>query len=284
MALFTKKRRRGAFRAGLASLVASAAIVPDASAAPRAKAAGEIKVVALFGTTDMNNGIGHELKVRSIFESKRDWRVTAVRGSKYFTPALISDADLLIICRDNSADPIDIFTDGSGVSDTVVEGTQFWTDTNIDAVIDNVRNRGMGLLALHNTIMSGSLKFEDFLDVKPLKKHMFEPLWAKKLNREHPVTKGVGKFIISRDEQYGVMIKSPTTATLFETTSVHEKRQVVSGWALERGRGRIVGLLPGSTVHAYNAPEYRNIVWRAAHWAMNRKIESYPEADNTLYD
>ncbi len=94
---------------------------------------------------------------------------------------------------------------------------------------------------------------------------------------------GIGKFMIANDEQFAVIIKSKSTATLFETTAIHEKRQVISGWALESNMGRIVGLLPGHTMDAYQAPEYRNIIWRAAHWAMGRDIPRYPNAKNRYY-
>jgi type 1 glutamine amidotransferase len=248
------------------------------------KAPGETRVVAIFGITDWNNGIGHEIHVRDIFKSKKDWRLVFVRANKFFTPELIGDADLLITCRAGGADPIDLFSADAGVADSVVPGAPLWTEKNVKAVIENVRSRGMGLLALHNTIGAGNRPFLDFLDVKEIMPNEFEPLWARKVNKDHPVTQGVGKFFIPHDEQYAVIIKSTSTATLIETTAIHEKRQAVSGWALESGKGRIVGLLPGSTVHAYMVPEYRNILWRAAHWAMRRDIPPYPEAKNTLYD
>jgi len=277
---FNDKNRHGAFAA--ASL-AAAVSGQTADAALRPKASGETKIVAVFGTTGWNNGIGHEIQVRRIFDSKRNWRLVAVRANRFFTPELIADADLLIINRDGGPDPVDLYTERAGVADSVTAGSSLWTGGNVDAVIDNVERRGMGLIALHNTIMAGDRRLLDFLDVKELEKHEFEPLWVRYVNREHPVTDGVGKFMIALDEQYGVVIKSPETATLLETTAIHEKRQVVSGWALERGRGRIVGLLPGSTTHAYEAPEYRNIVWRAAHWAMKQNIDPYPEAENRYY-
>ena len=284
MGLFTKIKRRNLSRAALPALAASAIAVEETNAAVRPKAPGETKIVALFGITDWNNGIGHELQVRSIFESKKNWRIIFVRSNKFFTPDLISDADLLITCRDGGVEPIDLFADGAGIADAPVKGVPFWTDTNVKAIMNNVKNRGMGLLALHNSICAGNREFVDFLDVKEVTKHDYEPLWVRRLNQDHPITQGTGKFLIPHDEQYAVIIKSPTTSTLFETTAVHEKRQAVSGWALQSGKGRIVGLLPGSTVHAYTAPEYRNILWRAAHWAMNRTIEPYPDAENTLYD
>jgi hypothetical protein len=284
MGLFNTIKRRGFLRIGLPSIAGVTAAIPDTNAAVRPKASGETKIVALFGTTATNNGIGHELCIRNIFESKKDWRLIFVRANRFFTPQLISDADLLITCRDSSADPIDLFSPETGVAESVVQGSALWTDDNVGAIIDNVRGRGMGLLALHNTVLCGNNRFTDFLDVRGIGPHMFEPMWYTRINNDHPVMRGIGKFSAMHDEQLAVIIKSASTATLFESTSVHEKRQAVSGWALERGNGRIVGLLPGSTIHAYQAPEYRNIVWRAAHWAMNRTIQPYPAAENRYYD
>lgn len=280
MGLFNKAKRRRALRAGLPLLAASNVVEPHANAALSPKAPGETKVVAIFGITDRHNGIGQEIYIRQIFESKKDWRLVFVRANKYFTPELISDADLLITCRARGADPIDIFTEDSSVSDKPVKGATLWTDTNVKAIIDNVRNRGMGLLAIHNTVLCGNRQFMDFIDVRGIGPHMFEPIWYTRINKAHPVMKGVGKFSVLHDEQLAVIIKSGSTETLFESTAVHEKRQAVSGWALERGKGRIIGLLPGSTIHAYQTPEYQNIIWRAAHWVIRRDIPAYPKAGN----
>jgi len=284
MGLFNKAGRRGVLRAGLPFTAAATAAVPVANAALRPKAPGETKVVAIFGTTDRHNGIGHEVHVRHIFESKKDWRLIFVRANRMFSPQLISDADLLLVCRDGSPDPIDLTAEDGFLSDTMVQGAALWTDENVNAIIDNVKNRGMGLLAIHNTVLCGNWRFTDFIDVRGIGPHTFEPIWHTRINKAHPVMEGIGKFAILHDEQLSVIIKSSSTETLFESTSVHEKRQAISGWALESGKGRIVGLLPGSTIHAYQSPEYRNILWRAAHWAMKRTIQPYPNAENTLYD
>jgi len=284
MGLFNKVRKRGIFRAGLPSLVVATAAVPSANAAIRPKAPGETKVVAVFGSNDSNNGIGYEMNVRKIFESKKDWRLISVRANKLFTPELISDADLLITCQMKGNDPIDYFTTDGGVADTMVEGASLWTDANVKAIINNVRNRGMGFIALHNTILAGNRQFMDFLDVGEVMHHELEPLWVTKINQNHPIMNGVGKFLIDNDEQFAVIIRSKSTDTLFQTTAIHEKRQVISGWALDSGKGRIVGLLPGHTIDAYQAPEYQNIIWRSVHWAMKRDIPKYPNAKNRYYD
>jgi len=284
MDLFNKTRKRRLFRKGLPVIAAATAVAPDVKAAIFPKASGETKVVAVFGTTESHNGIGHEQYIRQIFESKQNWRLIFVRANKMFNPELISDADLLMVCRDEKNDPIDFTRENALLSETIDKGASLWTDENVKAIITNVQKRGMGLLALHNTILCGNSRFMDFIDVRGIEAHEFQPIWHTRINKAHPIMTGIGKFSIMHDEQLAVIIKSKDTETLFETTSVHEKRQAISGWALKRGSGRIVGLLPGSTNHAYQSPEYCNIVWRAAHWAMNRDIQPYPDARNTLYD
>ncbi len=282
MGLFNKVRRREILGAGFASFAAMVS-TPEISAAIKPKAPGETKVVAVFGITDNYNGIGYEVHVRQIFESKKDWRLIFVRSNKLFTPQLISDADLLMICRDNSPDPIDLSGEDGLLSDTIVRGTTLYTDANVKTIIDNVRNRGMGLLAMHNTIMCNNLQFMNFIDVVGEGPRNYEPIWYTRINKTHPIMQGIGKFPAIIDQQLAAVIKTTSTATLFESTMVHEKRRAISGWALDSGKGRIVGLLPGSTIHVYQTPEYQNIIWRAAHWAMRRDIQKYPKAENTHY-
>ncbi|MCE5250983.1 ThuA domain-containing protein [bacterium] len=283
MGLFNKAGRQGVLRAGLPLLAAGTAAVPGVNAAINPEEPGKTKVVAILGTDDSHNGVGYEIQIRKIFESKKDWQLIVVRANKFFTPELIRDADLLITCQKSGADSIDVFSGDGGLADTMAEGVPLWTDTNVKAIIDNVRNRGMGLIALHNTILAGNRQFVDFLDVREIMCNELEPLWVTRINKNHPIMQGIGKFMIANDEQFAVIIKSTSTATLFETTAIHEKRQVISGWALDSGNGRIVGLLPGHTIDTYKEPEYRNIIWRAAHWAMKRTIEPYPNAQNRYY-
>ena len=61
-------------------------------------------------------------------------------------------------------------------------------------------------------------------------------------------------------------------------TAMHDKRNAVGGWCLESGKGRIVGFLPGHLRWAYRTPQYREMLWRAVHWAMKRDIPPFPEA------
>jgi hypothetical protein len=267
---------------GVLSLAAAAAAT-GAGAVTQQNARGETKIVAVFGSTDSCGSMGYEIHVRSIFESRKDWRMLTIRSGGLFTPEHIADADLLIVSHPQGGELINYFTPDAGLADTVVEAPSFWTDRNVDAIIGQVKNRGMGLLALSNTVLCGNRRFLEFLDVREVKPHEIEPLWVTRISQTHPIMKGIGKFLVDNDAQPAVIIRSKGTDTLFQTTAIHEKRQAISGWALESGKGRIVGLLPGVTIDAYKTPEYQNIIWRAAHWAMRREIMPYPRAHNRYY-
>ncbi len=239
------------------------------------------KIVLITSTDRFHNGLAHELAIREIFRAKSDWRIQAVRGNRFFTPELLKDAGLLIVACDSGPDVMDL-SGTAGVTEDVKKGSPLWTEGNVAAIVENVR-RGMGFMALHQTALCGNEEIQDLLDIRPAAAYGLQPLWVRNLNRGHPVARGVGKFFIALEEQLAVIIRSPETQTLFETTAIHDKRQAIGGWLREAGKGRVVGLLPGHGPEAYEAPEYRTIFWRAAHWAMGQNAPEYPEAKNTLY-
>jgi len=274
MGLITRRNRRlstgsGLAAAGIADTAAEAAVMP--------KRPGETKIVAMVAHDTNHNGVAQEYYLRKIFSAKRDWRLVFARASSLFTPGLIADADLLITARTGIDDPIDFTRDP--LADEMTGGAPLWTDGNVAAVVENVRSRGMGFLALHCTLYCRNRTITDLMDIEPIMHREVQPVWVRDCNGEHPITRGIGKFLIGLDEQFAVVIKSPSTTTLFETTAVHDKRDAVGGWCIENGSGRIVGLLPGHTPDPYRVPEYQEILWRAAHWAMRRDIPPYPGFD-----
>jgi type 1 glutamine amidotransferase len=239
------------------------------------------KIVLVASTDRRHNGLAHELAIRELFRTKTGWRIQAVRGNRFFTPEIIKDADLLVTACGPEPDIMDL-TDAPGIKERVTPGGPLWTGKTVRAIVENIR-RGMGFLALHQTAQCESEPVYDLLDIRPAATYGLQPLWVRNLHREHPITTGVGKFYIALEEQPAVVIRSPETVTLFETTAIHDKRQAIGGWCREEGKGRIVGLLPGHGPEAYEAPEYRTILWNAAYWALRENIPEYPEARNTLY-
>ena len=276
MGLLNLKKRRRVFLAAPSAFTAAAS-APEAVPAVMPKKAGEIKVVAMMAYDYWHNGVAQELNIRYIFTGKPDMRIIFVRSSRMFTPDLISDADLLITARTGTQDSIELYPDG--LSDRADRGEILWTDENVDAIIDNIRNRGMGYMSLHNSLYNGNRRLTDFLGIEPIMHNEVQPIWIHDLNRNHPITRGIGKFYINLDEQFAVVLKDSAAETLFESTAMHDKRHAIGGWALERGKGRVVGLLPGHTQFPYRTVEYQEIVWRAAHWAMRRTIPPFPGAE-----
>ncbi len=271
-----KPSRKNTLRKGLLSLAgASATASADGAEITLPKKDGETKVVAFMGGDYGHNRITYEMRIRDLFSSKKNWRIIFVQGSEFFTPGLIADADLLILSRHSRPDDIAFRPDG--LVEKAHTGPLLWREENVRAIVDNVTIRGMGFLALHNTIASKSTEIENLLDITPIPHRQVQPLWIHDLNQTHLITHGIGKFLINIDEQFCVIIKSADTVSLFETTALHDKRQGVGGWCREAGKGRIVGLLPGHLQWAYQSREYQAILWRAAHWAMKREIPAFME-------
>jgi len=271
-----KPSRRKMLKAGLVT-AATAAVSPrgvHAGIAP--KKPGETKVVAIMGHDVMHNGVAYEVYIRHIFRTKKNWRLIFCRSNKYFTPELIKDADLLMTslfggpCTDHI----------EGIADRMEEPRKpLWNDELVDTVVRNVRERGMGWMAVHNAIWFGKKKLEDLSGTRPVLHQEIQPLILKDFNQDHPITKGMEEFFINIDEQFNVELLSPSdTTVLFRTFAVHDKNVAVGGWCREQGRGRVVGLLPGHEHWCYRLQEYQEIFWRAAHWALGREIPPYPGA------
>ncbi|MBT4484190.1 MAG: hypothetical protein HOC71_11010 [Candidatus Latescibacteria bacterium] len=272
MKLLRRLSRRNALKTGLASITTATIAAPSAHAVISPKAPGETKIVAILGHDAMHNGVAYETYIRSILRRKKNWRLIFCRSNKYFTPELISDADLLMtqLFGGPYVDHIE------GITDRPEARKPLWNDELVEAVVDNVRNRGMGWMALHNSIWFGKKELEELMGTKPVLHQEIQPLIFKDFNQEHPITRGMDDFFINLDEQFNVELMSPSTTTvLFRTLAVHDKNDAVGGWCREQGKGRVVGLLPGHEHWCYRVPEYQKIFWRAAHWAMGREIEPF---------
>ncbi len=266
--------RRNVLKTGLATLAGTAA-APNIRAAVPKKAKGETKIVCVMGDY-WHPAASQERHMRQIFSKGDNYKVYFVLSSSYLTAELLSDTDLFISARYGGGDS------PAWSPDPVVaerpKGDQIWTDEHIDALYDNVKNRGMGWLAVHCTLFSMRKEVEDLMGVEPLLHQEIQPCIIKDLNQNHPITKGFDTFYFNLDEQFDAQIKDPDrTTVLFRNLAVHDKRDALGGWCLEQRNGRVVGLLPGHYQWTYRVPEYQELFWRAAHWAMKRDIPPYTE-------
>ncbi len=268
--------RRNVLKTGIAAAATASVVSPSAYAAQFRKQPGETKIVCVMGDY-WHNPVWQEQHIRGIFSYNKDYKVYFVLASRFLTAELLSDTDLLITTRYGGRDAL------GWTSEPIIgerpAGDIIWTDEHVEAVCDNVRNRGMGFLAAHCTLFCGREEIEDLMGIEPQLHQEMQPMVHTKFNQDHPITSGFEKYYITIDDQFGVDFKYPERTTiLFRSQAVHDKREMVCAWCIEQGNGRVVGLLPGDHNFTYRVAEYREIVWRSAHWAMKRDIPPYPDA------
>jgi len=268
--------RRTAITTGLASFAAAAA-VPLHTAFTAPKAPGETKVI-YFGGDYIHNGIGQERYIRQTF-SKTGWRMLFAQASRFITPGTLADTDLFMMTRTGAFDPQGFSP--LGLVEDRPEPDQLLPPETEDALIDNIRNRGMGFMALHCTAGNPEHpKLMELIGVKPLRSGApLQPVKFHGFNPDHPITRGFTDFEIDLDENLKKVIDEDKVTLLFNATGAQDGTVNYGGWCVEPGNGRIVVLLAGHTNSAWRHSKYRELHWRAAHWAMHREIPPFEMAE-----
>lgn len=87
------------------------------------------------------------------------------------------------------------------------------------------------------------------------------------IDPDHPVTAGIKDFSI-HDEVYGSFTVLPVVHPLLATT--HPESGDIIGWSNSYGKSRIVYLQLGHDHHAYENPNYRQLVRQAIAWVANK--------------
>jgi uncharacterized protein len=86
------------------------------------------------------------------------------------------------------------------------------------------------------------------------------------IDPDHPVTKGIEDFSI-RDEGYYNTSQLPVTYSLLQTD--HPDCSPVVGWAHEVKNAKVVYLMGGHDIHAYQNKSYRKLLANAINWTAN---------------
>ncbi len=274
-----KTTRRGMIKTGLATAASVAVATPASHAAYpkdiKPKSKGEIKVVYLGGDI-LHCGYTHDITLRCTFKPA-GWRFYSTTDARYVTPELISDADLLIITRWGG--PIIGWNPGPIVERSLSDTDGYMSDELEDAIVDNVKNRGMGFMSLHCTIWTPEKKkFIELMGIKPRMHGPIQRIHLHNFNQEHPITKGIQDFHINLDENFGVELINNNAIKLYETTGTQDNRHDIAGWCIEQGKGRLVGFAIGHTHEPWMNATCRELYWRAAHWAMRKDIPPFDPA------
>lgn len=269
--------RRSVLTAGAAALAAGS--LPSASSAAW-KAPGETRVIYQGGDF-WHNPVMQEIAWRRALDPA-GWRLLFAPAVESLTPEVLSQTDLLILCRYGTVTD-EHWNLSSGnmtlgfTTDRFVENRptppSFMSDELETAIIANVR-RGMGLLAVHCTVWNGERpRFMELLGVKkPVMHTIVQPARIHNLNANHPITKGIQPFDIGDDEIFNAEMMPGKYELLFNTSGDEQKITAFGGWCREEGKGRVVALLPGHLPGPYMQVPYNEIMWRAAHWALRKEI------------
>ncbi len=264
--------RRMALKTGFAALATGAAFSSDVFASP--KMPGETRVIFLVGDY-WHNGVAQESHWRGIL-GPTGWRLLFAQSSQFVTPEAISRADLFVSARYAGPDSLGFTPDG--VVEDRPTPAPWMTDAQENAIAENVRSRGMGVLNMHCSIWNPERKrYMELLGVsKPIMHGPVQRVKIHDINQTHPITRGVRDFEIDLDENFGAELTANTSTLLYKSTGVQDNRTDNAAWCREEGEGRVVSLLFGHVPQPFHRPEIKTVMWRSAHWALGRDI---PPAD-----
>jgi len=243
-----------------------------AGAAPKqsdAAETGRVRVVAIMGDY-WHNPISREINLRGIF-GKQDWEVLFTSWSEFLTPEVIGSADLLITHRWNGSRDYTVGFVPKGLVASRPKDAEYMSAEQEDAIIDNIRNRGMGFLSLHCAFWDTRPKIREMLAHEQGFHPHVQSILIKRLNKNHPITRGMEQFV-EDDEQFMAKVTNPNHTILFYSEGTRDHREAVSGWCFEYGKGRVVQLLPGHTEFMWEHPGYQQLVLRSALWLLKKPV------------
>jgi len=125
-----------------------------------------------------------------------------------------------------------------------------------------------------------SLSNENFRDVEGAVYTGHPPVRQFKVkitNRNHPITRGVGDFVVTDEQHYveydkdqkHVLMRSENEDGLAYSGSMgNQGTSCEAGWAYEYGRGRVCFMAPGHMISALWNPEYEKLQKNAAKWLL----------------
>ena len=267
-----KTNRRNILKTGVAvaagAMVSSPMVYAVMPSEIKPKAAGETRVVYLGGD-QLHDGVQQESTMRDMC-NRFGWKCISTVDARFVTPELLKDTDLLIVTR--WVGGVAGWRPGP-LNEEGAPNDGYMSDELEEAMIDNVKNRGMGFMSLHCTIASmGKPKFLSLLGITPMMHGPVQTVKCHNFNQNHPISKGIPDFDLPLDENFGVELADPKAICLYESTGRTDHRHDVAGWCLENGNGRVVGLAAGHLYTPWRHVHYQKLFFRGAHWAMKKDI------------
>ena len=151
-----------------------------------------------------------------------------------------------------------------------------WISAEQGRAVRTFVERGGSALFYHNsTYITAS---EDFSHVQGSTTQGHPPVRPYKVeitNKDHPITRGVGNFIITDEQHYMNYTKDPAQVLAISINEDGHTFQELgtrceAAWAYDYGRGRVCYLAPGHTVPALWNPEYAKMQQNAVRWLLRQ--------------
>lgn len=142
------------------------------------------------------------------------------------------------------------------------------------AVRGFITNGGAALF--YHNVSHISLSNEDFRHVEGAiyaGHPAVRPFRLRVTNRDHPITRGVGDFLVTDEQHYVVYDKDPKDVFLRSENADGldydgKGPSCEAGWAYEYGKGRVCFLAPGHMISALWNPEYEKLQKNAVKWLL----------------
>lgn len=137
--------------------------------------------------------------------------------------------------------------------------------------------QGGAALLYHNVtyIATGNQPFRDVLGAATEGHPPVRPFKVQITNPDHPITRGVGDFVVTDEQHYMVYDKSPDYVLMRSVneeglTYKHLGATCEAGWACDYGQGRVCYLAPGHTIPALWNPTYVQLQQNAVRWLLRQ--------------
>jgi type 1 glutamine amidotransferase len=153
--------------------------------------------------------------------------------------------------------------------------SQTWLKEEQAVALKEFVEAGNGFYSLHNNshVSLSSKTYRDVMGGAYIGHPALRPFKVRVVNKTHPITQGIGEFLVN-DEQHYVEYDKDKKYILLESENIdgltfqNLGTRSVAGWAYEYGGGRVVFTAPGHTIHALWNPEYVKLQKRAVQWLL----------------
>jgi type 1 glutamine amidotransferase len=152
-----------------------------------------------------------------------------------------------------------------------------WITEEQGAAIKDFVSAGNGFYALHNCshISLSSKNYREVMGGAYIGHPPLRPFRVRASENKHPITQGIGGFIVN-DEQHYVEFDKDRKHIILEAENidglVYEDHgaKSIGGWAYDFGKGRVVFTAVGHTIHAMWTPEYVELQKRSVQWLLKQ--------------